>query len=137
MKKRMVILLVVALMVVISAGPTMAAQKRTNRVTEGLPGKQYFTMVGFITGKGVSAIGVEVIHGNRFSKSLIGTVKRVWVDPSGKNTEFLHWTPFGCVESDWDAVVVGDTVSVHGYVVNKVFEANRVTVGVPLDCCTP
>jgi hypothetical protein len=126
------ILLLVALLVVSSGGSAIAAKKRTNRVT-GLAGKQYFTMVGFVEGKSANSLDVQVIHGNRFSKPFYQTVKTVQVDP--KSTLIRRWTPSGCVPANWGDVSVGDSVSVHGHVVNGVFRANRVTVDVPLTCC--
>jgi hypothetical protein len=53
-------------------------------------------------------------------------------------TVYRSWTPGGCVLADPEDVEEGDTVSIHGMVVEEdTFSATRVTIGVPLDCCTP
>ena len=54
-----------------------------------------------------------------------------------ENTEYRRWTPIGCVPIDPANVDAGDTISIHGMVVDGVFVGDRVTVDVPLDCCTP
>ena len=79
-------------------------------------------------------IAVYVYHGNRFLKDLL--LDEVQVEAT-ENTEYRRWTPTGCVPDDPQNVDAGDTISIHGMVVEGVFVGDRVTVDVPLVCCTP
>jgi hypothetical protein len=53
------------------------------------------------------------------------------------NTLYRRWTPADCVPIPFEEIEVGDTTSIHGSVSEGAFLAERVTVDVPLDCCTP
>jgi hypothetical protein len=140
MRKRIVVLLFVFLLVVVTAGSAIAAKKRSGK--SEFPGQPYFTVVGFVNGitgnGGASYIIVGAVNGNRFSKAYIeeGIPMTVQVF-SSPETEYRRWTPSGCVPASFDDVDEGDTVSIHGNVVSGAFEGTRVTVDVPLDCCTP
>ena len=142
MKKKLVVLMLVALVGLAAAAPALAAGRggdADNRHADGnqrprLPGRQYFTLVGIITEVSGDTITVEVYHGNRFVKPYIGLELAVQVNAG---TEYRRWTPTGCVPIDPDEVTVGDTTSIHGMVSDETFVASRVTVDVPLDCCTP
>jgi hypothetical protein len=132
MNRKLGVLLLVALLLAVGAGPALAAGPRPVRTTE-LPGIQYFTMVGFITDKGDDYIVVEVIHGNRFSKPYIGDDVSVMRRP---DAELRRYTIVGCLLATWDQIAAGHTVSVQGYVVDGEFQATRITVDVPLTCCS-
>jgi hypothetical protein len=131
MRKKAVVLVLVALMALMSAAPTMAAN--------GPRDKQFFTLVGIVASAdideaGAGTITVHVYHGNRFLKDQLLEEVQVQVT---EDTEYRRWTPIGCVPDDPANVGEGDTISIHGMVVDGVFVGDRVTVDVPLDCCTP
>jgi len=142
MRKKLVVLMSVILVALaaatpaLAAGPGSAVQERHADSSQQprLPGQQYFTLVGIITGVSGDTITVEVYHGNRFAKPYIGQELVVQVNDS---TEYWRWTPAGCLPIDPAEVSVGDTTSIHGMVSDGLFVANRVTIDVPLDCCTP
>jgi hypothetical protein len=100
---------------------------------EDLPGRQYFTLVGIISDMAEGTITVEIHNGNRFVKPYVGDELTVYV---AEGTEYRRWTPAGCVPIDPGDIEIGDTTSIHGNVIEEVFWAKRVTVSVPLDCCT-
>ena len=131
MHKKAAVLVLVALMVLVSAAPVMAANGPRDR--------PFFTLVGIVVsadidGDGAGTIAVDVYHGNRFLKDLL--LEEVQVEVTA-NTEYRRWTPTGCVPDDPANVGAGDTISIHGMVVEGVFVGDRVTVDVPLVCCTP
>lgn len=136
MRKKMIVLTLVVVMVVASTAPALAAgRSRTNE----LPGRQFFTLVGIVHAENIDPAGsgnvtVTVYHGNRFAKPHFGTELTVQVTAVG--TEYRRWTPAGCVPTIPDNVNVGDTISIHGMVDGGVFHGERVTVDVPLLCCS-
>ena len=129
MRKTLVILTLVALIALAAAAPVLAAN--------GPNDQPFFTLVGIVTDKGpddLDPIFVQIYHGNRFAQPEIGNILEVQVT---SNTVFRRWTPSGCVPDIPANVNPGDTISIHGMVVGGVFVGDRVTVDVPLDCCTP
>lgn len=161
MRKKIVILTLVAMLVLTVVSPVLAAgaqatgngkgagqggnagqgqpsrqqHRHTERnVPEDLPGRQYFTLVGVISDLTSDAITVQVHNGNRFVKPFAGDSLTVELTAG---TVYRRWTPAGCVEIPFEEVDLGDTTSIHGSVSEGVFLAERVTVDVPLDCCTP
>jgi hypothetical protein len=131
MRKKAAVVVMVVLVALVCVVPAMAAN--------GPLDEPFFTLVGFVESAGISAdgsgtIGVEVIHGNRFLKDLYLQTVQVQVT---EVTEYRRWTPAGCVPTDPSNVDEGDTISIHGLVVGGVFVGDRVTIDVPLDCCTP
>jgi hypothetical protein len=131
MHKKAVLLVLVALIALVTAAPALAAN--------GPNDKPFFTLVGIVESAtidefGVGSITVTVYHGNRFLKDLF--LQDVTVQVTD-DTEYRRWTPAGCVPDDAENVNAGDTISIHGFVVDSVFRGGRVTVDVPLDCCTP
>ena len=96
------------------------------------PGRQYFTLVGVISGIGEGSITVEIHNGNRFVKEYIGGELAVEV---ADGAEYRRWTPSGCVPIDPTEIAIGDTTSIRGTVIEGVYWAERITVDVPLDCC--
>jgi hypothetical protein len=131
MSKKVTIIALAALLLLTAAGPALAVD---------LPGVQYFTLVGIIMSdtldEGGSTITVRVYHGNRFiqQNGLLGLPLIVQVE---EGAEFRLYTPAGCIPTDPSSVEEGKTVSIHGMVVGGEFYGDRITVGVPLDCCTP
>ncbi len=144
MKKKLMLLALVAAVALVTAGPALAAGGGHGNIhrhelikrsgPRALPGQQYFALVGIITGLNPGTVTVEVHNGNRFVKEYIGGELTVEV---GEDTEYRRWTPTGCIPIEPDEVEVDDTTSIHGTVIEGVFRADRVTVDVPLDCCTP
>ena len=135
MNRKLVTLALVSLMLLIVAGPVLAAPP------EAMPGQQYFTLVGFIREVNVDADGngtitVDVVHGNRFVKPDIGDEKSVQVTDG---TTYRKNVGGYCIPlTDPIEEYVNHTVSIHGTVADGgAYEASRVTVDVPLDCCTP
>jgi hypothetical protein len=134
--RKIVVFLLVGLLVVVTAGPAVAAKKRSSDVQ--LPGEQYFTLVGLIRGTDSDSITVFVKHGNRFIKRHVNSELPVEVTA---DTVYRRWTPAGCVElkDGLDAVPNYDTISIHGFArwdgAKYSFEGTRVTVDVPLLCC--
>ncbi len=126
MNKIVTILMFVVLVALAGAAPALAAN--------GPNDEPFFTLVGIVSGKTDSEIYVDVYHGNRFAKPHYGENLTVQVT---SNTEYRRWTPAGCVPATFDDVDAGDTISIHGMVFDGIFVGDRVTVNVPLDCCTP
>jgi hypothetical protein len=131
MRKKVGILVFVALIALTIATPALAAN--------GPNDKPFFTLVGIVKSANIDEFGagsivVTVYHGNRFLKDKFFQDVTVLVD---EGTEYRRWTPAGCVPTDPSNVNADDTISIHGFVVEGVFEGDRVTVDVPLDCCTP
>lgn len=133
MKNRIAIWIIVALVVATNAAPVLGAGIEGDRAVGPLD-KPFFTLVGIVAEKGADYIDVDVYHGNRFAQPHLGQKLRVWVHDT---TEYRRWTPSGCVPASFDDVDKDDTISIHGMVLDDAFVGDRVTVDVPLDCCTP
>lgn len=132
MSKKVTIIALAALLLLVAAMPALAVD---------LPGVQYFTLVGIINddtldADGVGTITVQVYHGNRFIQKnlLLGQPLIVQVKAGA---EYRLYTPAGCIPTDPSSVVAGKTVGIHGMVESGTFVGDRITVGVPLTCCTP
>ncbi len=101
---------------------------------EESPGRPYFTLVGIISHIDAGGITVQIHNGNRFVKDYVGGELTIKV---ADGAEYRRWTPSGCVPIDPADIEAGDTASIRGSVMEGVFWAERITVDVPLDCCTP
>lgn len=152
MKRTLGLLVAVAMLALITVGPAFAAggghgvmhrhqnQIQAKAAPEELPGRQYFTLVGTITGVGDESVDVQIYSGNRFVKEYIGDPEEELTVAVHEDTEYWTWAETGCTqieEGDIGSVSVGDTASVRGMVSEGGFLADRITLGVPLDCCTP
>ncbi len=131
MNRKIIIIALAALLLLTSVGPALAVE---------LPGVQYFTLVGIVEGASLTADGgtitVQVYHGNRFIQ------KNGWIDgqltvTTEADAEYRQYTPAGCIPATYAIVQPGKTVSIHGMVSNGTFTGDRITIGVPLTCCTP
>jgi hypothetical protein len=141
MRKRLAILVLAAVVILVAVVPTLAAgpgaggkQQLHERRMGPQPFRQNFALVGTITGLGGDTITVQVQSGNRLVKEYIGEQLTVRVT---ENTAYHQWTVNGCVPSDFGSISVGQTVSIQGVLIEQVYVAQRVTVDVPLECCTP
>ena len=155
MRKQIVLLTVAVILILTIASPALAAGKgqgpgqapgsgqeqgaghryqRTEQNQPELPGRQYFALVGVISGLSSDAITVEIHNGNRFVKPYVGEALTVQLDSS---TVYQRWTPEGCVPIGFGEITIGDTTSIHGSVSEGDFLAERVTVDVPLAGYTP
>jgi hypothetical protein len=139
MKRKLAVLLLVALVALIAATPALAAgRSRGNERQYGEGGsperrqiQQYFSLVGVITALDGDTITVEVYHGNRIIRPYIGEELTIKLTSS---TRYRQWQPGGCIPISFDGVAVGDTASIQGTVSDDIFTAQRVPVDVP--CCT-
>lgn len=132
MNRKITIIALAALLLLTSVGPVLAVDE--------LPGVQYFTLVGIVEEVSLTAEGdtitVQVYHGNRFIQ------KNGWLDGLltvnvEADAEYRQYTPAGCIPATSEIVQPGRTVSIHGMVSNETFTGDRITIGVPLTCCTP
>ena len=131
MRKRLVILTMVALITLVAATPALAGHGGPGG-NGGGGSRPLFALVGTITAIGSDTITVQVVDGNRFVEPYIGGELTVQLTGS---TNYFEWDPDGRLPIDFDEVEVGDTTSIHGTVADDVFTADRVTVGVL--CVTP
>jgi len=130
MRKKLVILAMVALITLVAVTPVLA--RRGGPGGSGGGGQpQLFALVGTITAIGSDTITVEVVDGNRLVWLYIG--QELTVQVTG-NTSFFEWHSDGRVPITFADVVVGDSASIHGTVASDVFTADWVTVDVP---CVP
>lgn len=132
MSRKVTIIALAALLLLVAAVPALAVD---------LPGVQYFTLVGIIQNDtldddGVGTIMVQVYHGNRFIQQN-GLLDQQLTVEVKEGAEYRLYTPAGCIPADPSIVEAGKTVSIHGMVENDTFVGDRITVGVPLTCCTP
>ena len=133
MRKKLVILAMVALITLVAVTPVLA--RRGGPGGSGGGGQpQLFALVGTITAIGSDTITVQVVDGNRFVWPYIGQGLTLTVQVTD-STRFFEWTPDGRVPITLADVAESDTTSIHGTVANDVFTANWVTVDVP--CVTP
>ena len=131
MRKRLVILTMVALVTLVAATPALARGGGHGGNGGGGGGRPLFALVGTIAAIGENTITVDVVDGNRFVVPYIGGELTVQLTNS---TGFFEWTPDGREPIAFEDVTVGDTTSIHGTVADNVFTADRVTVDVP---CVP
>jgi hypothetical protein len=146
MKKKLTILALVALAVLVVATPALAdgsgvgkIWRHRERVREHtLAERQIFALTGVITALDLESdtptITVEVRNGTPLVKPYIGEDPLVVLVTD--ETTYKQWTETGCVPIDASEVSMGDTVSMQGIVSGETFTANRVTVDVPLNCCS-
>ncbi len=131
MGKKVTIAILAVLLLLTSAGPALAVD---------LPGVQYFTLVGVIKSASLTENGgtitVQVYHGNRFIQKNGWLGKQLAVQVKS-GAEYRQYTPSGCIPAPYSIVQPGKTVSIHGKVSGGVFYGDRITVDVPLTCCTP
>ena len=139
MKRKLTVLIFVALVAMLAATPALAAgpgggkgqQHQLGNYQGGQPVRQWFSLVGVITEVGTSSITVQIYNGNRIVQPYIGQVLTVQVTGT---TRYRQWQPGGCIPITFGDVQVGDTTSIQGILSNGTFTAQRVTVDVP--CCT-
>ena len=131
MRRNVTIIALAALLLLTSVGPVLAAE---------LPGVQCFTLVGIVESASLTADGgtitVQVYHGNRFIQRNDWIGKQLTVNADA-DAEYRQYTPAGCIPATYEIVQPGKTVSIHGMVSNGTFTGDRITIGVPLTCCTP
>ena len=140
MKRKLAVLVLVALVALLAATPALAAGPGGGKGQQHRLGNnqgqwfvpQSFSLVGTITALDGNAITVQVYNGNRIVQPYIGQALTVQVTDS---TRYRQWQPGGCIPISFGDVAVGDTTSIQGTVSNSTFTAQRVTVDVP--CCTP
>jgi hypothetical protein len=140
MKRKLAVLVLAVLVALLAASPALAAgpggggreqQHRNGSSQGGWPFRQWFSLVGVITGLDSGSITVQIYNGNRLVQPYIG--QELTVEVTG-TTRYRQWLPGGCVAISFDDVKVGDTTSVQGVAAEGTFTAQRVTVDVP--CCT-
>jgi hypothetical protein len=137
MKRKLAVLLLVALVALIAATPALAAgRSRGNERQYGEGGsperrqiQQYFSLVGVITALDGDTITVEVYHGNRIIRPYIGGELTIKLTSS---TRYRQWTSDGCIPISFDDLEVGGTTSIQGTVSGGAFIADRITVDVPM-----
>ncbi|MBL7199025.1 MAG: hypothetical protein ISS56_02640 [Anaerolineae bacterium] len=130
MRKKLVILTMVTLITLVAATPALAGHGGPGG-NGGGGGRPFFALVGTITATDEEEITVWVADGNRFVEPYIGGELTVQLTNS---TGFFVWYPDGRRPIDFEDVEEGDTASIHGTVVDDVFTADWVIVGVP---CAP
>lgn len=135
MGKRGFLLVIVIVTGLASATPVLAAGPRRGgerNIQRNDP--PYFTLVGTVNGTPTYPDIVVTVHqGNRFVKEWVGLDVAVQVIA---DTEYRRWTPAGCIPAEWADVEDQVTISIHGLVIDDLFVAERVTVDVPLLCCS-
>jgi hypothetical protein len=143
MRNKSAILVLVVVISLVAVAPALAAgpgggkgqllheQRQMGRA----PRQPFFALVGVITAIDGGIITVQVQGGNWVVKQYIGEELAIQVTD---NTRYRQWTPQGCVPIEFGDVSVEDTASVQGVLLSDgTFVAQRVTVDVPLNCCTP
>lgn len=132
MNRKITIIALAALLLLTSVGPVLAVDE--------LPGVQYFTLVGIVKSASLTADGgtiiVQVYHGNRFIQKNDWLGEELTVNVEA-DAEYRQYTPAGCIPATYAIVQPGKTVSIHGMVSSGTFTGDRITIGVPLTCCTP
>jgi hypothetical protein len=147
MKKKLVVVTLVVLVALLMATPALAAGPQYSRVVRpargsrqpvgpglrlGLGGQQVFALVGTISSvdAGTRSLTVAVYQSNRLARASEQSVTVYTTDA----TRFLQWTESGGVPIGFEDLVVGNSVSVNGTVVDGQFVARRVTMSAP---CVP
>ena len=130
MRKRLVILTMVALITLVAATPALARRGGPGG-NGGGGGRPLFALVGTIAAIGENTITVEVADGSRLVWPYTGGELTVQLTNS---TGYFEWYPDGREPIPFEDVAEGDTASIHGTVDGDVFTADRVIVDVP---CVP
>ena len=134
MRKKLVVLAMVALITLVVATPALAGHGGPGGNGNGGGGQpQLFALVGTITAIGSDTITVEVVDGSRLVWPYIEPEQELTVHVT-TSTSYFEWYVDGRVPITFDAVEVGDSTSIHGTVAGDVFTADWVTVDVP---CVP
>jgi hypothetical protein len=139
MKRKLAVLVLLALVTLLAATPALAAGPRGGNGQQHQYGnaqgqrlvRQWFSLTGVITALDGTEITVQVYNGNRIAQPYIGQALTVQVTDG---TRYRQWQADGCIPISFGDLVVGDTTSVQGMVSDGTFTAQRVTVDVP--CCT-
>ena len=130
MRKKLVVLIIVALIALVAVVPALAAGNgnggsgngnRGSGHGHGGPGgkdQQSFTIGGYITAIGNDTITVRTVN-DRLAMVQVTT-----------STSFFRWTPDGRVPITFDDVETGDSINIKGTVDGDVFTADVVTVDV-------
>ena len=127
MKNRMWLGIAVLVLLAAAVMPVMAEGDKTHFRWQG----NVFSLVGEVTAVDTEyrTITVEVRTGNRQVKAYVGEELTI---NTRTDTMFLRLGEIKCEVITLEDVAVGDYVSVGGHMVDTLFVAKRVTVGVPL-----
>lgn len=121
MRKKLVILAMVALVALVTATPALASG---DGVKDSNP--QQFSVLGIITATGDDTITIQVLEGSRLVWPYIGQALTVQMTPA---TLYFEETPDGRVAIELVDVEEGDATNIHGSVAEDGgFTAARVTV---------
>jgi hypothetical protein len=144
MRNKLAILALVVVVSLVAVAPALAAGPgwgkaqllHEQRQLSRAPRQPFFALAGVITAIDADGgtITVQVQSGNWVVKQYIGQQLTIQVT---ETTRYRQWTPQGCVPIEFGEVSVEDTASVQGVLSDGAFVAQRVTVDVPLNCCTP
>jgi hypothetical protein len=122
MRKKLVVLAMVALVALVTATPGLASGNGVN----GGSYRQFFSVLGTITAIDGDTITVQVLEGSRLVWPYIGQALTVQMTPT---TLYYKWTPDGLLSITFSDVKVGNTTNIHGTVAEDGdFTAGRVTV---------
>lgn len=122
MRKKLVALVLVALVALVTVAPALAF----GNGVDGGSRQQFFSVRGTITAIGGDTITVQVFDSSRLVWPHIGQALTVQMTPA---TLYYEWTPDGLVSITFGDVEVGDTSNIHGTVAEDGdFTADRVTV---------
>lgn len=122
MRKKLVVLAMVALAALVTVTPALASGNGVN----GSSHQQVFSVLGTITAIDGDTIIVQVLEGSRLVWPYIGQALTVQMTPA---TLYYEWTPDGLVPITFGDVEVGDRTNIHGTVAEHGdFTAGRVTL---------
>jgi hypothetical protein len=122
MRKKLVVLAMVALVALVTVTPALAS---ANGVNDG-SNQQVFSVLGTIVAIDGDTFRVRVSEGSRLVWPYIGQELTVQMTPA---TLYYHWTPDGLVSIRFGDVEVDDRTNIHGTVADDgVFTAGRVIV---------
>ena len=121
MRKKLVVLAMVALVALVTVTPTLASGNGVNNGSH-----QKFSVLGTITTIDGDTITVQVLEGSQLVWPFIGQALAVQMTP---DTLYYEWTPDGLVSITFGDVKVGDRTNIHGTVAEDGdFTAVRVIV---------
>ena len=121
MRKKLVILAMVALIALVTVAPALASAKAVNSGSH-----QQFSALGTIADIDGDTITIQVSEGSRLVWPSIGQELIVQMTP---DTLYYRWTPDGLAPITFGEVKVGDRANIHGTVdEDGDFTADRVIV---------
>ena len=127
--KKIFLLGLILVVAMLSVSPVLAAP---NDVAGGL--RSNFVLSGTITSLGLDTVTIWVVGGNYPVHPYRGQLLTVSVTGF---TRYLLQQGTYAVPISFDALVIGQSVSVYGTYDNSVWSASRFTVGAQLLCCLP